>query len=272
MNIYYEVHKHPEPEFPLIFRDIKSKRNENVSGIHWHEALELLQVKRGEIQVLSDASRIYAREGDTVVINSNAVHIVNTLSEETQYYCLIIDCGFINNGLFDPEDTVFCSKIDDEKIVSIYDGIVCEIEDKLQYYQENVKALISQMCVELWRKHRAEGDVENVQGSNKISAVKKVIKFLTSNCKDKISVDEVCEYAGYSKYHFSRIFKEYTGMSIIEFLNFERCSRAERMMAEGMSVSASAIACGFENMSYFTRTFKKYRGCMPSDKKKTPPM
>ena len=39
---------------------------------------------------------------------------------------------------------------------------------------------------------------------------------------------------------------------------------AKRLIESGMSVSAAALSCGFENMSYFSRTYKKYTGTLPS--------
>ena len=47
-----------------------------------------------------------------------------------------------------------------------------------------------------------------------------------------------------------------------------RCKESKRLIKEGMSVSAAALSCGFENMSYFTKTYKKYMGALPSDGKK----
>ena len=58
-------------------------------------------------------------------------------------------------------------------------------------------------------------------------------------------------------------------MTVIEYVNILRCKEAKRLISEGQSVSEAAIASGFNNLSYFTRTYKKYVGELPSSNKKT---
>ncbi|MBR6603969.1 MAG: AraC family transcriptional regulator, partial [Clostridia bacterium] len=43
-----------------------------------------------------------------------------------------------------------------------------------------------------------------------------------------------------------------------------RCKKASELISEGLSVSEAALKCGFSNMSFFTRTFREYIGCLPS--------
>ena len=64
----------------------------------------------------------------------------------------------------------------------------------------------------------------------------------------------------------SRDFKKYTGNTVFEYINISRCKTAATLIASGMSVSAAANECGFENLSYFSRTYKKYMGKLPSDR------
>ena len=54
------------------------------------------------------------------------------------------------------------------------------------------------------------------------------------------------------------------GASVVQTLKLMRCTEAQRLIEGGMSVSAAAAACGFENLSYFSRSFKGLFGHLPS--------
>ena len=63
------------------------------------------------------------------------------------------------------------------------------------------------------------------------------------------------------------VIMEVTGYSPISFLNLLRCTRAQEYLTSGrFNVSETAALCGFENLSYFSRTYKKHMGMLPSSK------
>ena len=89
--------------------------------------------------------------------------------------------------------------------------------------------------------------------------------FLADNCHRRISVDEVAHFSGYSKSHLSRLFKEATGISIVQFTNQLRVERACRLIRTGDgSIEEIAYEVGFQNLNHFYKTFKKVTGSLPS--------
>jgi len=69
---------------------------------------------------------------------------------------------------------------------------------------------------------------------------------------------------GISKFYLCREFKAYTGSSILQTVNLLRCTQAKLLIEGGATVSQAALSCGFDNLSYFSRTFKKLMGALPS--------
>jgi len=65
--------------------------------------------------------------------------------------------------------------------------------------------------------------------------------------------------AGYSKYHFSRLFKQHAGVSLRECVNAARARGLRRMQAEGMSLRAIASKLGFAHASALCR-WKRQQG------------
>jgi AraC-like DNA-binding protein len=56
---------------------------------------------------------------------------------------------------------------------------------------------------------------------------------------------------------------------MVRYINILRCEHARKMLQNGnYRVEEVAYLCGFDNMSYFSKTYKKYMGCLPSFSKR----
>lgn len=95
--------------------------------------------------------------------------------------------------------------------------------------------------------------------------IEKVYSYLKSHYSEKIRVDDMAEYVNMSAVSFSRLIKQRTGKSFVEFLNEIRLGYATRWLIEtNKSVSDISYECGFNNMSNFNRIFKAKQNCTPS--------
>lgn len=101
-----------------------------------------------------------------------------------------------------------------------------------------------------------------------------VCSYLSQNCTQDITLSTAADYAGFSKYYFSRLFSEFTGYSFVEFLINERLKKAvELLLNEKLSITDVALMSGFSSISTFNRCFQKYRKDTPSNfRKKYSPM
>ena len=93
---------------------------------------------------------------------------------------------------------------------------------------------------------------------------------MESRIGEKITMDDVAKFVNISKYHFCRQFRKETGYTVVGYINLLRCTKAEKLILhKGFSVSQAAIACGFDNVPYFSRTFGKIMGYLPASCKKS---
>ena len=65
-------------------------------------------------------------------------------------------------------------------------------------------------------------------------------------------------------FHFTRVFAALTGMPPHRYLLRARLDAAARMLREGASVTETCFACGFANLSHFSRSFARRFGVAPS--------
>ncbi len=81
----------------------------------------------------------------------------------------------------------------------------------------------------------------------------------------KITAEDISSAANCSASHLRKLFSEAYGYSPCEYLNFVRIERAKELLSQKMlKIDEIAIACGFQNVHYFSNTFKKITGISPS--------
>jgi AraC-like DNA-binding protein len=94
--------------------------------------------------------------------------------------------------------------------------------------------------------------------------VKAAIGYIRQSYDRKISLDELAKITYSDKYALCRNFKRLTGQTVVQYINLYRCQKAAEMITNGQTVAEAAHLCGFDNLSFFTKTFKHYMGALPS--------
>lgn len=106
------------------------------------------------------------------------------------------------------------------------------------------------------------GNTEQLMG------IKRAILYLEMHFKEKITLSQLAEQAGYNPNYFSELFRRTTGETYIEKLNDLRANYACTLLANGSSVYDACFASGFGSLSNFLTIFKAKCGCSPSQYKK----
>ncbi len=101
--------------------------------------------------------------------------------------------------------------------------------------------------------------------SDRSSIVQSIIKFINENYMKEISLESISKNMYFSSVYISKIFKEETGDSPINYLIKVRLSKAKELLQqESISIKASAKSVGYHDAYYFSKLFKKYYGFSPS--------
>ncbi len=88
--------------------------------------------------------------------------------------------------------------------------------------------------------------------------------YIEKNLKQKISIEEIADYVGYSKFYFSRMFKQEMNISIMEYVKERKVICALESILQGNKILDVAIEYGWESHSGFIKAFKSYYGFSPS--------
>ncbi len=231
---------------------------------NWHDNPEIQLCTSGNGTVMLDEKTIPFFKNDVIVVNSNVLHHTNTNNNLT-YHCLIIDTNFCRQMDMDPLYLEFESKPENPKISNIISKI-SDMYDKSDDMCRTAKlcSLVIDLLIEL-REHHTVSLNKNTIKKRNFEAIKSTIKYIRANYHRKLSLDELSHNAAMDKYSLAREFKKLTGKTPVQYINIYRCKKAAEQIGDGSTVSDAARMCGFTNMSFFTKTFRKYLGKYPSD-------
>ena len=182
-----------------------------------------------------------------------------SITAKMSYYCLIISAAFLREYGIDVENLSFCEYINDGSGSLFFEKIVRELREKKPYYKTVIRGEIISYIAELCRNYTIQKR-ENVSNDR----IKKGIVYIREHFDEALDVETIAAHAGFSRYYFSRQFKEITGMTVMKYVEFLRCRHARELLEEGASVSKADLECGFTDLSYFTKVFKRQYGILPS--------
>lgn len=92
------------------------------------------------------------------------------------------------------------------------------------------------------------------------------MNYINANYMNDITVEDAARIAGFSKFHFSRLFKQFTEQTFCGYLNQRRINAAETLLLNPrLSVTDVALQSGFSSLSTFNRVFRTLKACTPSE-------
>jgi len=105
---------------------------------------------------------------------------------------------------------------------------------------------------------------------NYFNVINDSIEFIEAEIKSPLSLDQLAERAGISKYHFIRVFKALTGKTPKEYIDERKLTEAMKLFGSyGWNIVDAAFEYGFESHEVFLRRFKSVYGITPSEAKKS---
>lgn len=94
--------------------------------------------------------------------------------------------------------------------------------------------------------------------------IQKTIKYIENNLEEDLRLEIIARLAGFSKYHYHRIFQKEVGVSISEYIRYRRIANsASLLLYTDQKIIDIALFYRFESQESYTRSFKKYYNLPP---------
>lgn len=258
LELYYVDMMHPRYEMPF----------------HWHMEYELLLVLQGEFTLLTDGKSYTLHPGDAAFLSSGAVH--GGVPRECIYECLVFDLNHLikNYGnlfqqkyaeLFAPETQINVPHPADTPCGHLIFGIFAEMKGRKTGYEFSTVGMLWQLLGQLLREHLYTVTPPSARHSVQDSSqIKQVLDYIRKNYASQLSLSDLAEVLQISPEHFCRVFHSVTGKSPMDYLNYYRVECAcELLCTSSDSITEIAYSCGFHDLSYFNRIFRRYKSISP---------
>ena len=245
--------------------------------VHRHGCLEItIPIEKSYTYIFDDRT-IILKEKEILFVPPDMLHkIAGTKSGIRFIYLFNVD--FLK-GFFDYDE--FAKLIKEPLLITpdthpeIYSLIFerfMEINDLYFFYSTTVKEIsifgkLMDVFGMLMKKDYSDSlvVVQNDKQREVYIKFKSLDEWLAMHSSENVSMDEAANHVGYSKFHFARLFKEYTGMTFNDYETTLKLKEVERQLADtDLQISDIAMSCGFNNLTSLSRCFKKQYGCSPS--------
>ncbi len=248
---------------------------------HWHIPFELIMPTENIYQVQCGDHSYTLREGDIIIICPGVIHqlfapdhgvriifqptLIHIESKELDVLTSIIAPAL----LITPEDY--------PQIHGQIRSLMLEIRDiyfssapygETSIYARflGILASVGQMRIET-AQHNF--DARNSKQKEYMDKFLFVSSYINEHFAEELTLEQVASLVGFSKYHFTRLFRQYTGTSFYKYLNQKRIAHAKNLLLDPeLTVIEVATQSGFSSLSAFLRMFKLSNNCTPTEFRK----
>lgn len=234
---------------------------------NWHEDMEIQLCLDGEGEVTVAGQHYPFHPGDVVAIGADALHYTGTDNRLT-YACLIVRASFCRQMGIPYRRTFSLPVMHSPSLRDAFMHVLAEERraDAPMRVARLSAAVLSLLCLLFEESAEASENTEEETSVHK--KVKSAIEYVKEHYGERITLDEISRRLHTDKYALCRDFKRMTGDTLFGYLNRYRCHRAAEHILSGETVGEAARACGFDNLSFFSKTYKRYMGTLPSGVKK----
>lgn len=244
---------------------------------HWHTPIEIIMPLENPYKVSCRDGDYLMQEGDLLFINSGVIHSMPAMRGERLIFqadfSLLHNVADIESILTNLPSALLITPENDPAIHERLKNLMCEI--CTEYFSDSILisasiyAKLIEMLVLIGRDRTANGSAFDTTHTKQKEYTEKfmaVCNYIHEHCTEDLSLDDAAALAGFSKYHFTRLFKRFTGVSFYKYLNKNRIEHAEMLLVDPqISITEAALQSGFSSLSAFIRMFKQIKDCTPTE-------
>ena len=248
---------------------------------HWHTPLEIIMPLENTYSVEVNRNTIILKPDDIIFISPGVIHALKAPSDGRRI-------------IFQAEITMLSSIRGFGSIISHISPALKVTEDSFPKIHRQISSLLLQIQEEyssssllletaVYSKlleifvligNNITDHFEHLCGSGHAHREYSekflfICNYINEHCCEPLNLDDIAKQAGFSKYHFTRLFKQFTATTFYQYLNQKRIKHAGRLLADpDISVTDAALSSGYTSLSSFIRMFKIINGCTPTEYRK----
>ncbi|MEC0231830.1 AraC family transcriptional regulator [Paenibacillus alba] len=272
---------------PLLFLKIWEMMHETPQagppsdwGWHSHMQVEFLLVAQGQLGVQTKHDYTVMTPGDIMVFGSSQPHRTHTYAPgplrqivfqlDLKQHFDLSTMPYLHrfSELTHPLEAFNEVFRDNPAVKQEAYTLVMQIYEESQSrkigYELAISAAIKNLLLLLLRNdHR---DFSGVTEDSGISRVRPALDYIDKHLSERITVEDVCSVLNLSYHYFIKYFKKVMGISFVDYVNYKRIKKAERLLLTGdLSIMDVSYEVGILNMAQFYKLFKRHNQCSPKE-------
>lgn len=264
------------PHNDLYINHVKTEQKHDMPVQHYHDLYEIYFQVSGTRYLFYDDICYTLKEGDIALFKPFELHYAESRDSDMYERYVINFSASLLSPLLTPSEILLLF----EKLGSGVIHLSEENSKRTFEYFEAIEKYLSQKGFLSERSAVCEllqflvfisnNSVESTHGRSEASPqIVSAIRFIGKHYKESLMLDDICAAAKMSKYHFSRVFKEATGATVMEYLNNIRLIKAHSLLTKTCySFEEIAEETGFSSAVNLNRAFKKAYGMPPREFRK----
>lgn len=274
---YNELVQHGSADFPIGYYQIDHTHPKYEMAYHWHAEHEIIRVTEGSLAITLNNRAVRAQAGDIIYVNSEVVH--GAVPDACAYECIVFTPQFFSmpgSDFFDglTANTLFLNETylhtdrENAELWEIIGHAFYALQAGGTGYRYETVGSIYRMLGWIAEHHRYSDTIEmrysSARDEKNVQKLKNVLSFIRGAFDRPITLEEMAAVAGVSPQYFCAFFKTMTGKSPFSYINSYRIERAcRKLLGTDAAVTDIAYSCGFNDLSYFIKTFKAEKGMTP---------
>jgi AraC-like DNA-binding protein len=270
-------YRQPTPELPIYvtYRVINSRRSTHPAPIYIAHYFSILLVYRGEVETSVSGKPVFLQPGDMRIFLQGDLHTFRSCAPDTRY----VQISFRPRLFNFPENQYFHQKfvqpladstLDCPRILHpgdpAYAPLFAQMDrlDHTREEQEYYPCEIFSVAISLCTALIPFCTTTSATGNSLETTIRTCLKFIANEGYKKITLEQIAEQVHLHPNYLCAVFKNYTGMTIFDYLTRQRLRRATRLLlSTEMPIRQVAESCGFPSASFFSRKFSQFYKITP---------
>ena len=261
-------------DFPVSFTHITSSHADYEMPLQLHSELELIRILEGQIYLEINGQEVLAQPGDLFFISDTALH--QGVPHHCTYQSIVFNSRLFSNPNNRCNKQVFNllnfktihSKLprDIEELNQCILLLFESMDKKKEGYELTAQACLYHFFGIILAHNLYEQKPTVFYKTDEIfEKFQRVLTYIENNYMQAISLKDLATTTGFTPKYFCKFFRFMTGISPIDYVNKYRIEKAcEELLNSDFHVSDISLRCGFNDISYFIRIFKKcHHGMTP---------
>lgn len=271
---YKENKQHGSFDFPIEFYHVRPDHPRYNMPYHWHTEYEIIRILEGEFPLTIKDKFVVAKKGDIIFIHDTILH--GGMPKDCVYECIVFDMKLLlkkNHACTKQIQDIINHKKFIEPILSTKknglsaccNALFNSMNSKEAGYEFIAQgSLYCLIGIILKNELYINNDKNTKRTEEKMLSFKRVLSLIENEYTKPLTLEDLSRVTGMTPKYFCRFFSEMTNKTPIEYLNYYRIESAcEQLLTTDSSITDIGLNCGFNDVSYFIKTFKRYKGVTP---------